>query len=96
MLPVKSRDVIVVRRGLSAEYYFFTGVTAQVNGAEFVVDRRSGERRTASEAVSTDRRATDRRRPPQGHWIHEDAILAHGAAAGAGSRPRAGWRSFLW
>ncbi len=95
---MEARDIIVVRRGQPAEYYGFMNVTAEVNDAEMILDRRWGDRRTADGSVSQDRRGQDRRRSPSEIPVRDGAILVRRsdpAGRGVRTRPRAGYASLL-
>ena len=52
--------LLVVRRGLSPEYYRFLRIYAGANRIQLVVDRREGERRRRTHE---ERRRVDRRTP---------------------------------
>jgi hypothetical protein len=43
-------------------YYFYLSVFARENNLNLLVDRRIGERRSASKSSAVERRASDRRR----------------------------------
>ncbi|HVZ22103.1 MAG TPA: hypothetical protein VG871_13610 [Vicinamibacterales bacterium] len=55
--------MLVVRRGLDADYYRFLGIIAKANRIELVIDRRREQRRWDRRLITTERRRQDRRRP---------------------------------
>jgi len=62
--------MLVVRRGLDADYYKFLGITAKANRIALVIDRRREQRRWDRRQIRTERRQQDRRRswmPPIDH-----------------------------
>jgi hypothetical protein len=57
-----SPKTLVVRRGLDAAYYFYLSIFAhEENELQLLVDRRSGERRSASPSSAIERRGVARR-----------------------------------
>jgi hypothetical protein len=63
------KEIVVVRRGLSENYYFFMGIFAKHNNVEVIIDRRTGERRHLPREVPTDQRRSDRRSDLKAWWI---------------------------
>jgi hypothetical protein len=55
------KETVVVRRGLSENYYFFLDVFAKHNNVDMIIDRRTSERRRLPREVPTDQRRSDRR-----------------------------------
>jgi hypothetical protein len=77
--------VLIVRRGMSAEYYKFCSMLATTNRVPVLMDRRVGERRQRSEAFwGADRRSGDdrRSRAPKS-WTDSQFALARIATEGA-------------
>jgi hypothetical protein len=64
-------ELLVVPRGMSAEYYKFLRVTARANGTEFLIDRRGIDRRREHGPLDVDRRNHDRRSPPPDTWTRD-------------------------
>lgn len=64
-------ELLVVPRGMSAEYYKFLQVTARANGTQFLIDRRGIDRRREHAALDIDRRNLDRRSPPPDSWTRD-------------------------
>ena len=78
MEPVEpsQEKTIIVRRGLSEDFYFFLKVFARHNHAAMVVDRRKDERRHFSrEAVKERRHDSDRRDASPASWTHDHFIV---------------------
>lgn len=76
--PVKpSGDkTIIVRRGMSEDFYFFLEVFAKHNSAAMVVDRRAADRRHFSrEAVKERRHASDRRADSPNTWTKDHFVV---------------------
>jgi hypothetical protein len=67
-------ELLVVPRGMSAEYYKFLHVTARANGTEFLIDRRGIDRRREHGPLDVDRRNRDRRSPPPDSWTRDAFI----------------------
>jgi hypothetical protein len=73
--PDPTRDLMIVRRGLSSAFYFFCHVFAKEHGLVVVPDRRLNDRRRRQRATPTiDRRAGDRRGEPV-KWPQEEFII---------------------
>lgn len=71
-----NRHVLIVRRGLSAEYYAFCEILAKTNAAEVLLDRRFQERRRWQPLyVVQNRRRADRRGPVPSTWTEGNFIL---------------------
>ena len=66
--------VLIVRRGLSKEYYTLMGVFAATRGLELIVDRRREDRRQESRPPREERRRAERRGPPPDSWDFADFI----------------------
>jgi hypothetical protein len=64
-------ELLVVRRGMSADYYKFLHMAARANGTEFLVDRRGIDRRRESVDLDGDRRNRDRRGLPPATWVRD-------------------------
>jgi hypothetical protein len=79
-------SVLIVPRGLPADYYEFLALTARTNGDLLIVDRRTSQRRRALDARADDRRTADRRGPAPITWTRDGLIVlpneAHPSAAG--------------
>jgi hypothetical protein len=73
---------IVVPRGLDPSYYFFTEITATVNGMAFIIDRRRVERRRGAQIARLERRTSGRRTDLPASWAR-DGFIVVGAAATA-------------
>ena len=70
-------DALIVRRGLSPDYYFFAEIFAEQNSLEVVLDRRvDDERRRRSGEVSAERRCNDRRGALPATWDEGDIVVA--------------------
>ena len=54
--------MLVVRRGLDADYYRILGIMAKANRIELIIDRRREQRRWDRRLIRTERRHEDRRR----------------------------------
>jgi len=68
--------VLVVPRGLSAQYYEFLDITARTNGEWIVVDRRLTHRRRQPQPATAERRsAPDRRGPVPPSWDEDGLIV---------------------
>jgi hypothetical protein len=72
LAPEEVKQTVVVRRGLSASYYFFLEVFAKQNNVKLVVDRRSSERRHLPREVPIDQRRADRRSDSEPRWVARD------------------------
>jgi hypothetical protein len=68
-------ELLVVRRGMSADYYKYLHIAARANGTEFLIDRRGIDRRRESAPLDGDRRSADRRGLPPDTWSR-DAFLS--------------------
>ncbi len=67
---------IIVRRGLSEDFYFFLDVFARHNNTAMVVDRRASDRRRFSrEAVKERRHDSDRRAASSSPWTKENFFI---------------------
>lgn len=66
------KETVVVRRGLSENYYFFLNVFARHNDVEMIIDRRTDERRRLPREVPRDQRQSDRRGDWKAPWISRD------------------------
>jgi hypothetical protein len=64
-------ELLVVCRGMSADYYKFLQVTAGANGTAFLIDRRGVERRREPGTPDADRRNSDRRSLPPDSWTRD-------------------------
>jgi hypothetical protein len=64
-------ELLVVCRGMSADYYKFLQVAAGANGTEFLIDRRGVDRRRESGVLDADRRLADRRGVPPDTWTRD-------------------------
>ena len=75
-----AKEVMIVRRGMSSDYYFYLQKFAIANDVELVQDRRVDNRRRWPRHVHTERRNSDRRGPLPMTWETGDfvAIPAHG------------------
>jgi hypothetical protein len=75
----RNRNVLIVRRGLSAEYYAFCEILAKTNAAEVLLDRRCQQRRRRWRwqplYVVQNRRHADRRAPVPSTWTKSNFIL---------------------
>ena len=71
--------LLIVKRGLSPAYYFFSGVFAKERGLEVVPDRRVDERRRWQRETPLDCRHLDRRRTAT--WPKEDFIVVRNPGA---------------
>lgn len=68
--------VLVVPRGLSAQYYEFLDITARTNGERIVVDRRLTHRRKESQTATAERRnVPDRRGSVPPSWDEDGLIV---------------------
>lgn len=68
------KDILILRRGLSDQYYAALRIFAETHGLEIVVDRRRGERRLGLQPVPGDRRRDGRRGPVPGTWELADFV----------------------
>lgn len=66
---------IIVRRGLSDDFYFFLEVFARHNSAAMVVDRRKSERRHFSREAVKERRHSSDRRGADAPWSKESFLV---------------------
>jgi hypothetical protein len=64
-------ELLVVRRGMSADYYKYLHMAARANGTEFLIDRRGIDRRHESFSLEEDRRSRDRRGHPPDTWARD-------------------------
>jgi hypothetical protein len=69
------KGALVVRRGLSPDYYFFLDVFAKNNNAEIIVDRRVTERRRLPRNSDVERRSVDRRDSLPATWLREGCLM---------------------
>ena len=69
------REVLIVRRGMSPEYYFYLQKFAAANNVELIQDRRLDDRRHRALGIEEDRRSDDRRTPPPATWSRGDVIV---------------------
>ena len=67
-------ELLVVPRGMSADYYKFLRMTARANGTQFLVDRRGIDRRREPTTLDVDRRNRDRRSTPPDTWTRDSFI----------------------
>lgn len=70
-----TRNVLIVKRGLSPEYYAFCEILATANAAEVLLDRRSEERRWQPPYTGQDRRHADRRKLEPLAWTNSNFVL---------------------
>lgn len=61
-------NTLVVRRGLSPDFYFFLQIFAKQRGTYMVLDRRVGDRRRLPRDIGTERRRNDRRGAVPSTW----------------------------
>ena len=66
---------IIVRRGLGTFYYQSLVAFARSRNLHVVLDRRTGERRSATQQVAGERRRGDRRGAPPSTWDQADYIV---------------------
>ena len=95
---MQNKNIVVIRREeLASDHYVaFLRMTAQVNGAEVIVDRRVRERRSATGDVSPNRRSSERRQTPIEPLLRDGAMLIRRAAPEpAPSRRRQASRTLL-
>lgn len=70
-----TRDLMIVRRGMSPAFYFFCRLFASENSLHVVPDRRAADRRRRQRATpSIDRRRFDRRMA-ENQWMKEDFLV---------------------
>jgi hypothetical protein len=69
------RAIMVVRRNMTAAYYFFLEKFAKANSIELVQDRRLGDRREGSQPIPSERRNSERRGPLPATWEQGDFVL---------------------
>lgn len=81
--------VLIVRRDMSPQYYFFFEIFAKQNRLQVVVDRRMDERRSRPGHIFIERRSSDRRGPPPPTWGEGDIIIPHNRPAEAPLKPLA-------
>lgn len=80
-------EVLIVRRDMSPQYYFFFEIFAKQNRLNVVVDRRVDERRSRPGHVFAERRASDRRGPPPPTWDEGDIVIPHDRQVEAPMKP---------
>ncbi len=68
------KDILIVRRGLSDEYYTYLQKFAKTRELEIVVDRRRGERRRGPQPAPEERRREERRGPVPETWKLADFV----------------------
>jgi len=77
-----TRDLMIVRRGMSPAFYFFCRLFANENGLHVVPDRRAADRRLRQRAAaSIDRRRFDRRKA-ESQWMKEDFLVVRDPRSG--------------
>jgi hypothetical protein len=67
--------ILIVRRGLSREYYDFLNVAVAANRDKLVIDRRRGEGRLQVDSGPDGLDSTDRRAAPPETWTRDDVIV---------------------
>ena len=68
--------VLVVPRGMSAQYYEFLDIATRINGERIVVDRRLTHRRRQPHSAAAERRnVPDRRGPIPSSWDEDGLIV---------------------
>lgn len=77
-----TRPVLIVKRGMSHEYYVFCEILAKVNAADVLLDRRLRERRWQPLYVEQERRRTDRRGRVPSTWTNGNFILTRISVTG--------------
>src|SRR5688572_2275835 len=82
------RNVLIVKRDLSAEHYAFCEALARSNAAEVLVDRRREQRRGRAPHEGEERRRADRRDLPPAMWDTENFMLTRILATSDGPAPR--------
>lgn len=80
-------EVLIVRRDMSPQYYFFFEIFAKQNRLNVVVDRRVDERRSRPGHVFAERRSSDRRGPPPPTWDEGDIVIPHDRQVEAPMKP---------
>ena len=78
---VPSQGVLIVRRGLSEQYYAYMRMFAVSRGLELIIDRRRQERRRTAHLPSEERRRGERRGPLPDSWDRADFIARPRAQA---------------
>lgn len=73
---------MIVRRGMSPDYYFYLQKFAMANNVELVQDRRVDDRRRWPLRVAAERRNNDRRAPPPTTWEKGDFVAIRPPGSG--------------
>jgi hypothetical protein len=82
--PKATDLVLIVRRGMRAEYYSFCALLATTNRVPIMFDRRVGDRRRSNEPYwGVERRRSDRRTGAPKTWTESHFALARINSEGA-------------
>lgn len=73
---------MIVRRGMSPDYYFYLQKFAMANNVELVQDRRVDDRRRWPLRVAAERRNNDRRAPLPTTWEKGDFVAIRPPGSG--------------